>query len=191
MDPPAHRCSTQETQEYIRRCEADQRSLVKHANAHSRKQHHQAAHPTWPARPGHHAETRHPGKADAAQARASELAGAERVKIHSRGTRTTPHNLASSRGEVAERQRWKGGTLSSCERRLLDAFQQRELRIFFENRFLTTGKVPRSRSLVYLCGSPLADARNISPTPPPPPPRHLPSFLLGWPPLRWCVQIAR
>ena len=40
-----------------------------------------------------------------AQARASGLAGAERAKTHSRSTRTTPRNLAASRGEAEERQR--------------------------------------------------------------------------------------
>ena len=54
------------------------------------------------------ASCRHPASRHSrcsAQARASGLAGAERAKPHSRSTRTTPRNLAASRGEAAEEQR--------------------------------------------------------------------------------------
>ena len=82
-------------------------TLAKHAHTHSRKQYHRAH--TQPCQhtnyPGHHADTRHPGKADAAHRHTRGLAGAERAKTHSRSTRNTPRNLAVSRGEAEERQR--------------------------------------------------------------------------------------
>ena len=54
-------------------------------------------------KPGLHAKARHPGTADAAHRQPRERACG--IKPHSRSTRTSPRNLAASRGKAAERQR--------------------------------------------------------------------------------------
>ena len=83
----------------------DQNPLAEHAHTHTHKHHHRAR-----TQPGHtiipascrSRTSRH--SRCSAQTRASGLAGAERAKTHSRSTRNTPHNLAASRGEAAQRQ---------------------------------------------------------------------------------------
>ena len=83
-----------------------QSTRARTATASSAEQHTQPGQQTIPA------SCRNPASRHSrcsAQARASGLAGAERAKTHSRSTRTTPRNLAASRGEAADHHEQSSG----------------------------------------------------------------------------------
>ena len=98
------------------------------------------AHAAWPSpSSGHHAETRHPGTADAAQRQARVgLRERKRARTHSRSTRTRPatsqHRVGKGAGEAAAHL--------ACES-VLEGFRQRKLRC----RYFATRGGPAARSL--------------------------------------------
>ena len=115
-------------------------SVVNASYAHAPQGAAPIAHAAWPSpSSGHHAETRHTGTADAAQ-RAGRAGLRERNRPEpTRGVaRTTPRNLAASRGRGAG----EAAAHLACES-VLEGFRQRKLRC----RYFATRGGPAARSL--------------------------------------------
>ena len=112
------------------------------------------AHAAWPSpSSGHHAETRHPGTADAAQRQARVgLRERKRARTHSRSTRTRPatsqHRVGKGAGEAAAHL--------ACES-VLEGFRQRKLRCrYFATRgwglLSSPGRGSACRNSAQTCG---------------------------------------
>ena len=96
-------------------------SVVNASYAHAPQGAAPSAHAAWPSpSSGHHAETRHPGTADAAQ-RQARVGLRERARTHSRTNAPQPRSIAW--GEVQEKRRrtllvrvfWKGSGNGSSD----------------------------------------------------------------------------
>ena len=96
-------------------------SVVNASYAHAPQGAAPIAHAAWPSpSSGHHAETRHPGTADAAQ-RQARVGLRERARTHSRTNAPQPRSIAW--GEVQEKRRrtllvrvfWKGSGNGSSD----------------------------------------------------------------------------
>ena len=78
-------------------------AIESHAHTHSNKQHHRVAHAAQPSSSRHHAETRHPGTADAAHRHARAGLRERNGPKLTRGARA--HRPATSQHRVGRRRR--------------------------------------------------------------------------------------